>query len=170
MPGTVIGAMCRKERHLYWHDTHCKLSTCLCKSRDLKERENLQCVILKKGKGTFFVFYVQKICFRLAGCSWPNLKLCHNEKKHNPTQSNPNLDSGGQSDPTQPIFWPWGLVSTWKIGLCLTLLKWVHPIIFALNVFHNSHLIQKSIQNQQLLLILYTLLNQRKTFDAKMIG
>ena len=32
------------------------------------------------------------------------------------------------------------------------LLKWVHPIIFASNVFHNSHLIQKCIQNQQQLL------------------
>ena len=41
-------------------------------------------------------------------------------------------------------------------------LKWVHPIIFASNVFHNSHLIQKCIQNQQLLLILYTLLNQMR--------
>ena len=41
-------------------------------------------------------------------------------------------------------------------------LKWVHPIIFASIVFHNSHLIQKCIQNQQLLLILYTLLNQMR--------
>ena len=41
-------------------------------------------------------------------------------------------------------------------------LKWVHPIIFATNVFHNSFLIQKCIQNQQLLLILYTLLNQKR--------
>ena len=32
----------------------------------------------------------------------------------------------------------------------------------ASNVFHNSHLIQKCIQNQQLLLILYTLLNQMR--------
>ena len=32
-------------------------------------------------------------------------------------------------------------------------LKWVHSIIFVSNVFHNSHLIQKCIQNQQLLLI-----------------
>ena len=39
-------------------------------------------------------------------------------------------------------------------------LKWGYPIIFASNVFHNSHLIQKCIQNQQLLW---------KTFDAKMI-
>ena len=41
-------------------------------------------------------------------------------------------------------------------------IKWVHPIIFSSNVFHNSHLIQKCIQNQQLLLILYTLLNQMR--------
>ena len=41
-------------------------------------------------------------------------------------------------------------------------LKGGYPIIFALNVFHNSHLIQKCIQNQQLLLILYTLLNQMR--------
>ena len=37
-----------------------------------------------------------------------------------------------------------------------------YPIIFASNVFHNSHLIQKCIQNQQQLLILYTLLNQMR--------
>ena len=37
-----------------------------------------------------------------------------------------------------------------------------YPIIFALNVFHNFDLIQKSIQNQQQLLILYTLLNQMR--------
>ena len=41
-------------------------------------------------------------------------------------------------------------------------LKWVHPIIFVSIVFHNSHLIQKCIQNQQQLLILYTLLNQMR--------
>ena len=41
-------------------------------------------------------------------------------------------------------------------------LKGGYPIIFASNVFHNSHLIQKCIQNQELLLILYTLLNQMK--------
>ena len=41
-------------------------------------------------------------------------------------------------------------------------LKGGYPIIFASNVFHNSHLIQKCIQNQQLLLILYTLLNQMR--------
>ena len=35
-------------------------------------------------------------------------------------------------------------------------------MIFASNVFHNSHLIQKCIQNQQLLLILYTFLNQMR--------
>ena len=39
-------------------------------------------------------------------------------------------------------------------------LKGGYPIIFLLNVFHNSHLIQKCIQNQQQLLILYTFLNQ----------
>ena len=50
------------------------------------------------------------------------------------------------------------------------ILKGDYPIIFALNVFHNSHLFQKCIQNQQLLLILYTLLNQMRTFDTKMIG
>ena len=47
-----------------------------------------------------------------------------------------------------------------------------YPIIFALNVFHNPHLIQKCILNQQQLLIWYTLLNQMrvvKTFDSKMI-
>ena len=42
------------------------------------------------------------------------------------------------------------------------LLKGGYPIIFALNVFHNSHLIQKCIQNQQQLLILYTFLNQMR--------
>ena len=41
-------------------------------------------------------------------------------------------------------------------------LKGGYPIIFASNVFHNSHLFQKCIQNQQLLLILYTLLNQMR--------
>ena len=40
------------------------------------------------------------------------------------------------------------------------MLKGGYPIIFASNVFHISHLIQKCIQNQQLSLILYTLLNQ----------
>ena len=39
-------------------------------------------------------------------------------------------------------------------------LKGGYPIIFASNVFHNSHLIQKCIQNQQQLLILYTFPNQ----------
>ena len=34
-------------------------------------------------------------------------------------------------------------------------LKGGYSIIFASNVFHNSHLIQKCIQNQQLLLILF---------------
>ena len=38
-------------------------------------------------------------------------------------------------------------------------LKGVHPIIFLSNIFPNSHLIQKRIRNQQLL-ILYTFLNQ----------
>ena len=37
-----------------------------------------------------------------------------------------------------------------------------YSIIFASNVFHNSHLFQKCIQNQQLLLILHTLLNQMR--------
>ena len=32
--------------------------------------------------------------------------------------------------------------------------------MFASNVFHNSHLIKKCLQNQQKLLILYTFLNQ----------
>ena len=41
-------------------------------------------------------------------------------------------------------------------------LKGGYPFIFALNVFHNSHLIQKCIQNQQQLLILYTFLNQMR--------
>ena len=41
-------------------------------------------------------------------------------------------------------------------------LKGGYPIIFASNVFHNSHLNQKCIQNQQQLLW--------KTFDTKMIG
>ena len=44
----------------------------------------------------------------------------------------------------------------------LTYLKGGYPIIFASNVFHNSHLIQKCTQNQQQLLILYTLLNQMR--------
>ena len=43
-----------------------------------------------------------------------------------------------------------------------TLLKGGYPIIFASNVFHKSHLIQKCIQNQQQLLILYTLLKQMR--------
>ena len=37
-----------------------------------------------------------------------------------------------------------------------------YPIIFASNVFHNFHLIQKCIQNQQQLLKLYTFLNQMR--------
>ena len=37
-----------------------------------------------------------------------------------------------------------------------------YPIIFASNVFHNPHLIQKCILNQQQLLVLYTLLNQMR--------
>ena len=41
-------------------------------------------------------------------------------------------------------------------------LKGGYPIIFASNVFHNSHLIPKCIQNQQQLLILYILLNQMR--------
>ena len=47
-----------------------------------------------------------------------------------------------------------------------------HPIIFVLNIFPNSYLIHKCIQNQQLLLILYTFLNQMrvgKTFNTTMI-
>ena len=47
------------------------------------------------------------------------------------------------------------------------LLKRGYPIIFASNIFPNSHLIQKRIQNQQLLLILCTLLNQMR--DVKNI-
>ena len=42
------------------------------------------------------------------------------------------------------------------------LLKGGYPIIFESNVFPNSHLIQKCIQNQQQLLILYTFLNQMR--------
>ena len=46
---------------------------------------------------------------------------------------------------------------------CLNVvLKGGYSIIFASNVFHNSHLIQNCIQNQQLLLILYTCLNQMR--------
>ena len=41
-------------------------------------------------------------------------------------------------------------------------LKGGYPIIFATNVFHNSHLIQKCIQNQQQLLIFYTLPKQMR--------
>ena len=41
-------------------------------------------------------------------------------------------------------------------------LKGSYPIVFVSNVFHNFHLIQKCIQNQQQLLILYTLLNQMR--------
>ena len=41
-------------------------------------------------------------------------------------------------------------------------LKGGYPIIFASNVFHNFHLIQKCIQNQQQLLKLYTFLNQMR--------
>ena len=47
------------------------------------------------------------------------------------------------------------------------ILKGDYPIIFASNVFHNSHLIQKCIQNQQLLLILYTLLRFVKNIRHK---
>ena len=36
-----------------------------------------------------------------------------------------------------------------KIWFSNIYLKWVHPIIFVSNVFHNSHLIQKCIQNQK---------------------
>ena len=39
-------------------------------------------------------------------------------------------------------------------------LKGGYPIIFESNIFHNSHLIQNCIQNQQQLLNLYTFLNQ----------
>ena len=42
------------------------------------------------------------------------------------------------------------------------LLKGGYPIIFVLNVFHNSHLIQKCIQNQQQLIILCTFLKQMR--------
>ena len=42
------------------------------------------------------------------------------------------------------------------------LLKGGYPIIVASNVFSNSHLIQKCIQNQQQLLILYTFLNRMR--------
>ena len=41
-------------------------------------------------------------------------------------------------------------------------LKGCYLIIFASNVFPNSHLIQNCIQNQQQLLILYTFLNQMR--------
>ena len=41
----------------------------------------------------------------------------------------------------------------------IILLKGGYPMIFASNVFYNSQLIQKCIQNQQQLLILYTFLN-----------
>ena len=44
----------------------------------------------------------------------------------------------------------------------IILLKGGYPFIFASNVFLNSHLIQKCIQNQQLFLILYTFLNQMR--------
>ena len=64
----------------------------------------------------------------------------------------------------------WNYLSLWWVEFefdltsdCLqVLLKWVHPIIFLSNVFHISHLIYKCIQNQQQLLILYTLLNQMR--------
>ena len=48
------------------------------------------------------------------------------------------------------------------IPVLVEVLKGGYPIIFASYVFPNSHLIQKCIQNQQLLLILYTFLNQMK--------
>ena len=41
-------------------------------------------------------------------------------------------------------------------------LKGGYPIIFPLNLFLNSYMIQKCIQNQQLFLILYTFLNQMR--------
>ena len=41
-------------------------------------------------------------------------------------------------------------------------LKGGYPIIFLSNVFHKSHLIQKCIQNQQQLMILYTFLKQMR--------
>ena len=46
-------------------------------------------------------------------------------------------------------------------------LKGGYPIIFMPNVFPNSQLIQKCIQNQQLLLILYTFLNQRRVQSCR---
>ena len=50
----------------------------------------------------------------------------------------------------------------------MNIIKEGYPIILVSNVFPNSHLIQKCIQNQQQLLILYTFLNQMivgKIFD-----
>ena len=46
--------------------------------------------------------------------------------------------------------------------ILMSALKRGYPIIFASNVFHNSHLIQKCMQNQQQLLIFYTFLNQMR--------
>ena len=60
-----------------------------------------------------------------------------------------------------------------KLIIKIWVLKGGYPIIFASNVFPNSHLIQKCIQNQQQLLIVYTFLNQMrvgKIFNTKMIG
>ena len=52
----------------------------------------------------------------------------------------------------------------------LSQLKWVHPIIFASNVFHNSHLNQKCIQNQHFCIHFWIKWELWKTFDAMMIG
>ena len=57
-------------------------------------------------------------------------------------------------------------------SLLQNLLKVVYPIMFTSNVFHNSHLIQKCKQNQQLLLIcihFWTKWELWKTFNSKMI-
>ena len=63
-----------------------------------------------------------------------------------------------------------GFTAPWLKGLNFlivkqnleNILKGGYPIIFASNVFHNSHLIQKCIQNQQQLMILYTFLKQMR--------
>ena len=73
-------------------------------------------------------------------------------------------------------------MKSYMIYICLWLktalvekisVKGGYPIIFASNVFYNSHLIRKCMQNQQQLMILDTFLKQMrvvKNIRLKMIG
>ena len=46
----------------------------------------------------------------------------------------------------EEALWP---LKNWILSDFVSFLKGDYPIIFATNVFHNPHLIQKCIQNQQ---------------------